>query len=370
MSTPHQGPGQWEPGNWVAATDYLANLNAQQQQNLQLVLNMNQEQAQKLERMLNKQPLRARIHTAIGNAVARVHEVYDQTAERLSEAAQTLATQARQYRQAAVDTYNQASGQVADLVDRGVVAADLAAQRAREGINAGGRAVAQGAQATGQAVVQGAQVTGQAVAQSAQVTGQAIARGAQATGQAVVQGAQATGQAIAQGAQVAGQAIGRGAQATGRAVAEGGRQAVAAGQQLAGNVSRWFQDKKAHAQIRGEAARASFAAFRMDPTLPREVASPQERLELSQQFSKVLAATTPEARLAAVKELLQTTQAQVGAKENAQNMSVALGGVAPASRATGPGQVVGTDQGTEQGAQSTVNLTKNPPTKGGPSLGG
>ncbi len=366
MSTPHQGPGQWEPGNWVAATDAIANLNAQQQRNLQLVLNMTQEQSQKLERMLNKQPLRARVHTAVGNAVARVHAVYDQTTERLSDAAQSLATQARQYRQAALDTYNRTSEQVSDLVDRGAVAADLAAQRVREGIDAGGRAVAQGAEATRQAVVQGAQATGQFVAQGAEATRQAVVQGAQATGQFVAQGAEATRQAVAQGRQ----AVAQGAQATGRAIAEGGRQAVAAGQQLAGHVSRWFQDKKAHAQTRAEAARASFAAFRMDPTLPQNVASPQERLELSQQFSKVLAAAGPEARIAAAEALLQKTQAQVGAQENAQNMSVALGGVAPAARATGPTQqAAGTDQSNEQGAQSTVNLNKNQPDKGGPSIG-
>jgi hypothetical protein len=365
MSTPHQGPGQWEPGNWVAATDAIANLNAQQQRNLQLVLNMTPEQSQKLERMLNKQPLRARIHTAVGNAVARVHAVYEQTTERLSEAAQTLATQARQYRQAAVDTYNQASEQVSDLVDRGAVAADLAAQRVREGIDTGSRAVAQGAQATGQAIAHGTQVTGQAIAQGAQTTGQAIARGTQATGQAIAQGAQATGQAIA-----------RGTQATGRAIAEGGRQAVAAGQQVAGNVSRWFQDKKAHAQTRAEAARATIAAFRMDPTLPQNAGSLQDRLELSQQFSKIMSAPSYEARMAAVDDLLRSTEAKVGATQQgsqaeAENAALrAFSGVHPPTHTTTPAAAAtGQEQGDQNGAQSTANLTKNPPTKGGPSIG-
>ncbi|TCO34520.1 hypothetical protein EV652_102586 [Kribbella steppae] len=343
MSTPHQGPGQWEPGNWVAATDYLANLNAQQQRNLQLVLDMTQEQSQKLERMLNKQPLRARIHTAIGNAVARVHQVYDQTRTRLSKAAQTLATQANQYRQAAVGTanlvaqgvaqgYRDVREDVADLAQRGAVAADLAAQRVGEGVNAAGRAVAQAAEATRQSVVQGAQATRQGIVQ--------------------------------------------GAQATGRAVAEGGRQAVAAGQQLAGNVSRWFQDKKAHAQTRAEAARASFAAFRMDPTLPRDAGSLQDRLELSQQFSKIMSAPTYEARITAVDDLLRSTEAKIGAtQENpqaeAQNAAFrAFSGVHPPTHTSAPAAATtGQDQSNEQGAQSTVNLNKNPPTKGGPTIG-
>jgi hypothetical protein len=337
MSTPHQGPGQQ-----VAGTD-LTNLTAQQQRNLELVLNMTAEQSQKLERMLNKQPLRARIHTAVGNAVARVHAVYDRTSERLSEAAQTLATQARQYQQAAVDTYNRASEQVSDLVDRGAVAADLAGQRVREGIDAGGRAVAHGAEVTRQAVVQGAQATGQALAQ-----------GAQATRQAVVQGAQATGQAVA----------------------EGGRQAAAAGQQLAGKVSRWFQDTKANAQTRAEAARASFAAFRMDPTLPQNAGSAKDRLELSQQFSKILSAPTHEARIAAMDEMLRSTEAKLGAtQENpqteAQNAAMrAFSGVHPHTHTTAPAATgTGQDQNTEQGAQNKVNLTKNQPTKGGPTIG-
>ncbi len=352
MSTPHQGPGQQ-----VAGTD-LTNLTAQQQRNLELVLNMTAEQSQKLERMLNKQPLRARIHTAVGNAVARVHAVYDRTSERLSEAAQTLATQARQYQQAAVDTYNRASEQVSDLVDRGAVAADLAGQRVREGIDAGGRAVAQGAEATRQAVVQGAQATGQAVAQGAQATRQAVTQRAQATGQALAQGAQATRQAVVQGAQ-----------ATGQAVAQGGRQAVAAGQQLAGNVSRWFQDKKANAQTRAEAARASFAAFRMDPTLPQNAGSAKDRLELSQQFSKILSAPTHEARIAAMDEMLRSTEAKLGAtQENpqteAQNAAMrAFSGVHPHTHTTAPAATgTGQDQNTEQGAQNMLHPTKNHPT--------
>ena len=324
MSTPHQGPGQWEPGNFPAATDYLANLNAQQQQNLHLVLNMTQEQAQKLERMLNKQPLRARIHNAVGNAVARVHEVYDRTTERLSEAAQSLATQARQFRQAAVGTANLVAQGVAqgyrdvrdDVVDRaqrGAVAADLAAQRVGEGINAAGRTVAQ---ATRQGVV----AQGGAGHRSSGCRGRPAGGGGRAaTGRQRVP--------VVPGQEGPGPDPGRGRTRVLRRVPDGPDPA-AGGREPAGTPG-------------------AEPAVQQGP-----------------------GCHDPQARVAAVQELLQTTQTQVGAQENAQNMSVALGGVAPAGRATGPGQAVGTDQGNEQGAQSTVNLTKNPPTKGGPTLGG
>ena len=108
MTTPHQGPGMWQQGNRDQALDWLANLDARQQQALQRAMNA---------------------HQALGPIYAaanRVQQISSWTAQRLSEAAV-------------------ATGQAATTAAQTTV-----------------RAATTAAQATGAAVVNAAQATGAA----------------------------------------------------------------------------------------------------------------------------------------------------------------------------------------------------------------
>jgi hypothetical protein len=258
----------WQQGNRDQALDWLANLDTRQQQALQRAMST---------------------HQALGpiyNAAARVQQVSVQTAQRLSEGAQSLASQTAQFGRdtaaRAGQTWDNTVDRVADFGQRAQVQADLATQVANERVNAAGRAIAQGAQTTGQAIATGAQATGRAIATGAQATGQAAVAGAQATGRAVATGAQATGQAVAAG---------------GRAVADAGREA-------AGMVSRWVQDRRSNASNRANAARAAFSAFRQDPNLGSSM-SGQDIQALSARAQAVTLAQDPAARDAAVNDLVQ-----------------------------------------------------------------
>lgn len=316
MSQPTEGP-LWQQGNRSQTLDYLSNLSPQQQANF--------------EKMLNKVPMRDKVSNTIGNAVTRVQGVYDQTSRRLSEAAQSLASQGREYRDAAlqagrdfrdgavqtgrdlrddvvqtgrdvrdgarelrdgaVGAYRDGVDRVTDLAQRGQVRADLAWQQGTERLNEVGRNIAQGGRDVRDAVVQG-------------------------------------------GRDVRG------------AVAQGGRNAVDGAQRVAGDVSRWFEDRKNHAVTRAEAARATFAAFKHDPTLPG--LTPKDLAQLSQQFSQVVAAQTPEARSQAIEAMAEANRVpQTVSQEEARAMSAAMSGVAPA----GQGPVVASASASEQGNQ-------------------
>ena len=312
MSQPTEGP-LWHQGRVGQSVDYIRNLNPQQQRNLQMLLDMNEQQAQNLQKLLNKQPLRQRLHAAVAGASNRVQMVYQQTTERLSEAAQSLASQANQYRQAAVDRVNQFGQDVSNRA------------------NQVGQQVAGTYEAGRQAVVDGAQ------------------RGQAAVGQAWQQGtarATAAKDAVVQGAQnVAGR------------VAEGGRQAVETGQRMAGNTSRWFQTQVSRVQLAAASAQASFSATRQDPNVPP--VSPKELSELSQMYTRALSAPNREDRIAALKTILETEQSHM---DNDTAQRAALGGVAPAGQVLTSGQQNQGAQQSDPGAQTNVNLNKG--TKG------
>jgi hypothetical protein len=250
MTTPHQGPGMWQQGNERAALAWLASLDAQQQQALQRSI---------------------QTHQALGpiyNAVSRVNQVASQQATRLSEAAQRLA-QATTNR--VTEIGQQAAGlgrQVVDLGERGRDATVDAAQRTavaadRMAYNAMDRATAAGRQV------------------------------AEATTNA--------GRAVAETATNAGRAVAESATNTGRAVADAGRQ-------VAGNVSRWFHEKRSNASNRAQAASAAFAAFRMDPTLQQSNVSAKDVKNLSERAQAILSAQTPEAREQAINQFTQAAQ--------------------------------------------------------------
>ncbi|GAB2672916.1 hypothetical protein [Kribbella swartbergensis] len=293
MTTPHQGAGLWEQGNMGQALGWLADRSPEEQL--------------ALKKLIDKQlapPGR------IMSVVLRVQQIYRQTSERLSERAQQLASQARQFGQstaaragqvvqnttnrvnelgqqavgayqtgrdatveAAAAAYQRGRETAADLAQRGAVAADLAAQVAAERVQAAGRAVAEGAQTAGRAVVDGAQTAGRAVAE-----------GAQNTGRAVVAGAQTAGRAVAEGTQNAG-----------HAVAEAGRQAYT-------RASRWFQQKVSNGAARANAARAAYAQFRQDPTLNQSSITPKDIAALSARAHAIATEQDPQARLAALAE--------------------------------------------------------------------
>ena len=261
MTTPHQGPGMWQQGNRDQALDWLANLDARQQQALQRAMNT---------------------HQALGPIYAaanRVQQISSWTAQRLSEAA--VAT------------------------GRGVATAAQAT----------GRGATNAAQATGRGAVTAAQVTGQAASSAAQTTGRVATTAAQATGAAVVNAAQATGRAAATAAQATGAAVVNAAQATGAAAVNAGRQVADTSRQVYGKVSRWFQDRVSNGTNRANAARAAFAAFRKDPTLNQTNIGGKDISALSARAQALISAQTPEARAAAAEQLIQAASGLQGAEQ-------------------------------------------------------
>jgi hypothetical protein len=253
MTTPYQGPGMWEPGNRDQFVEWGANLSERDQIALRRAMST---------------------HRALGpiyDAAARVQQVSVDTARRLSEGAQTLATQARQFGR---DTVTRAGeirdntvDRVSDFGQRVQVQADLATQVVNERLDAAGRAIT----AQGRAAVEGAQNLG---------------RNAVQAGRNAVEGAQNLGRYAVEGAQTA------------------GRNAVQAGRNTVDRMSRWAQDRRSNASNRANAARAAFAAFK-NPALNQANVDGKDIQALSAHAHALVSAQTPEARAAAAQQLVQ-----------------------------------------------------------------
>jgi hypothetical protein len=248
----------WQQGNRDQALDWLANLNPQQQQSLQRAM---------------------RTHQAFGpiyDAANRVHQVASHTTERLSESAQRLASRATQFGQNAAARAGEIRQNTTSRVTEFGQQAAGVAQRGRDAtVGAAQRAVV-AADARAQQAIDGVNVAGRAVAGTATNAGRAVA--------------------------------GTATNAS-RAVADAGRQ-------VAGNVSRWFQEKRSNATNRADAARAAFAAFRQDPTLQQTGMSGKDVVAMSQQFSRVLTSQTPEQLVANAGEIYRAAQ-EIAAKNQA-----------------------------------------------------
>src|SRR5690606_32278985 len=104
--------------------------------------------------------------------------------------------------------------------------------------------------------------------------------------------------------------------------------------------------------IASEGARATVAAMRFDRDMPQGT-TPKDLTELSQQYSRVMAAPSLEDRLAAAQQVVQNLQQQV----ERQNAARAFGGLAPAGSKPAQPAVTGQQTG-ERGTQPSTNLKK------------
>jgi hypothetical protein len=343
MTTPYQGPGMWEPGNRDQFVEWGANLSERDQIALRRAIST---------------------HRALGpiyDAAARVQQVSVNTARRLSEGAQTLATQARQFGR---DTVTRAGeirdntvNRVSDFGQRVQVQADLATQVVNERLDAAGRAIT----AQGRAAVEGAQNLGRNAVEGAQTAG----RNAVEAGRNAVEGAQNLGRTAVEGAQTA------------------GRNAAQAGRNTVDRVSRWFQDRRSNASNRANAARAAFAAFK-NPALNQANVDGKDIQALSAHAHALVSAQTPEARSAAAQQLLQAasslqtssyqyaqqnpTQHRAGPEGNLAQFVNA--GQAPASQIPAQaGHQGASAEGQQQNPQGEAQRTGGPTTgQKGPDL--
>jgi hypothetical protein len=380
MTTPSEGPG-WQQGSWAESGDWLRNRPAQDQANLIAFASMTQEQQRNalgwadfhytenrranLERFADTDPLRDRIANTYRAAVARVHLSYDRTSQRISEAAQTLVTQAREYRDTAVqgvtNTYQGARDAavqgVRDVRDQAVEVGQQVAGAYNRGVD---RAT-ELAQQTGQQIA-GAYNRG--VDRATELGQQAVGAYQQGRDQVVdlaQRGQVRLDQAWQAGADrlnEAGQNLAQGARNTRDTVVGAGRDAVAAGRDAVGRAGRWFEGKFNNAMLKAEGSLASFNASRHDPTLQSTTLSSRDRLEMAERFSEAMRAPTLQARNEILQGLAQASQAQVDAhtQEAQQSAMRALSGVAPAGQAVAtPAQ----PQTSGQGEQPNPNLTKN-----------
>jgi hypothetical protein len=371
MSQPTEGPQQ-PRGNWSDALDRLGAMSAEDWGKLGRIVQLEDAAFDRLIAQAQKVPLKDKLNDAVRKTTTRVHALYRQTSVRLSEGAQRLAAQGREFAEATGRAATQFGNQVVDTARTGrdavVNAAEATGRATVNAAQATGRAVAGAAQATGEATVNAAQATGRAVAGAAQATGQAVTGAAQATGRAVTQAANATadratefGQQVAGAYQTGREAVAQGTRAAVDGMAAGGRAVANAGQRAVQNTTRWFQNQTQRVTLASEAARATFASVKFDRNIPQQV-SPKDLSQLSQQYSAVISAPTLEARLEALQGIVADTQQ----KMDMQTAARALGGVAPA------GQLVGQAQTQGQGQQPSeqVNVAQQQNKKPDKGLGG
>ncbi|GAA1587251.1 MULTISPECIES: hypothetical protein [Kribbella] len=364
MTTPSEGPAGWGQGSWLDATDWLAALSAEEQQNLRAVVGMTPEQRQaamafanlddrqqgNLMRAANRDPLRTRIENATRAAVAKVHLTYDNTRGRISEMATSLASQARDYRAAAVqgarDLGASAAQTYRDTRDTVVQAGRNAMDRAEE---LGQQAV--GAYESGRDRVVDMAQRGQVALDQAWQSG---TERAGAIRDSAVQGARNVGANAMQGARNARDA----AVGAGRSTLEAGRNAV-------GRAGRWFEGKFNNAMIKAESAVASYNAGRHNPDLGASGLSAKDRAEMAQRFSAALNAPTMEARNEILQDMARTSQSQVnqsaGVQSDVQRSAMAAFSGVPGPGAQAPQTPAATGQQPgEHGAQQQTgaNMVK------------
>lgn len=376
MTTPTQESPAWQQGSWMQSGEWLANLNENEQANLRAFVGMSPEQRAasiqyasldsrqqaNLMRAANTDPLRDRVNAAIRGAVARVHLAYDNTQHRLSEAAQTLATQAREYRDAAVGGATRAYESTRDTVAQ-------AGRDARDTVVQAGREVRAGAEELGQQVagaynrgVDRVNAAGRQIADTYQGARDTVAdaawRGQVRAEQAWQTGADvlnATGQHIAQGARdVRTAAVGTARDAR-DAVADTARTARDAVAAAPGKVGRWFEGKFNNTMLKAESSLATFNASRHNPPMAADMTQAMDtktQLAMIQQWSENLPGQISVETNEAIQSLAQASQAQI----DAQNAARLAGGVAPASQAVSQPQQPTAQQGE---ASQPANLTKN-----------
>ncbi|WUJ72248.1 hypothetical protein OG809_03060 [Kribbella soli] len=378
MTTPTQESPAWPQGSWMQSGEWLANLNENEQANLRAFVGMTPEQRTasmqyasldsrqqaNLMRAANTDPLRDRVNAAVRGAVARVHLAYDNTQHRLSEAAQTLATQAREYRDAAVGGATRAYQEARNTVVEG-------AQDARAAVVRGANAVGDRATEVGQQVagaynrgVDQVNAAGRQVADTYRGARDGVVDAAQRGQVALDQAWQAgadrlneTGQQIAQGARDLRTAAVGTARDTRDAVVGGARTARDAVAATPGKVGRWFEGKFNNTMLKAESSLASFNAGRHNPPLGADMNQAMDgktQLAMIQQWSENLPGQITVESNEAIQNLAQASQAQI----DAQNAARLAGGVAPASQAVGqPPQPQTAQQGEQTG--QPANLTKN-----------
>ncbi|MFI5697388.1 hypothetical protein ACIA58_36355 [Kribbella sp. NPDC051586] len=383
MTTPsNEGPA-WQQGSWMESGDWLRNLDANQQQNLRAFVGMSPEQrAATLEyanldtrqqanlmRAANTDPLRDRVNAAVRGVVARVQLAYDNTQHRLSEAAQTLATQAREYRDAAVGGATRAYEGARDTVVQG--ARDTQAAVVRGANAVGDRAEEFGQQVAGayNRGVDRANAAGRQIAETYQGARETVVDAAQRGQVRLDQAWQAgadrlneTGQQIAQGARDARTAVVGGARDARDAVVGGARNARDAVAAAPGKVGRWFEAKFNNTMLKAESSLATFNAGRNNPDLQADmsqVMDDKSRLAMIQQWSQQLRGPISVEANDAIQNLAQQSQARL---ETQTAVRAGLVGVASPTGAPGQAQPQSPDQGQQgqQGKQGQqANLTKN-----------
>ncbi|RZU18928.1 hypothetical protein EV645_1130 [Kribbella rubisoli] len=378
MTTPTQESPAWPQGSWMQSGEWLAKLNENEQANLRAFVGMTPEQRTasmqyasldsrqqaNLMRAANTDPLRDRVNAAVRGAVARVHLAYDNTQHRLSEAAQTLATQAREYRDAAVGGATRAYENTRDtVVQAGRDVRDTAVQAGRD-VRAGAEELGQRAAGAYNTGVDRVNEFGNRVAETYQGARESVVDAAQRGQVRLDQAWQAgadrlneTGQQIAQGARDLRTAAVGTARDTRDAVVGGARTARDAVAAAPGKVGRWFEGKFNNTMLKAESSLASFNAGRHNPPLGADMNQAMDgktQLAMIQQWSENLPGQITVESNEAIQNLAQASQAQI----DAQNAARLAGGVAPASQAVGqPPQPQTAQQGEQTG--QPANLTKN-----------
>lgn len=350
MTTPSEGRPGWEQGSWGQSMDWLSNLSQEQQQNLQAFVGMTPEQRQSamafvnlddrqqanLMRAANSDPLRTRVENAARAAVARVHLAIDNTRGRISDMATSLASQARDTRDAVV-------------------------QGAR---NVGDRATELGQQAVGAYEAGRDRVVD--AAQRGQVRlDQAWQAGADRVGErrdSVVQGARGARDTVVQGARDTRDAVVGGARDARDAIVAGANTAAAATKSAFVKTGRWFEGKFNAGMLKAESTLANYNASRHDPSLQADttqVFDGQSRLELIQRLSEVMNTPISAQENEAIQNLAQASQTRI---EGQTAVYIAMAGVpGPGTRVPDRGQTTLGQQTGEHGAQRQTgsNLTKD-----------
>lgn len=247
MTQPTESP---QRGNWGEALDRIGSLSPESWENLAAIAQLQKSEVDRLIQRAQQVPLRDKLSQKVQNVTGRVHAVYTQQTERLSQSA--LVTKGRQLGNSALDTGSELAQGALGLYEAG---RNKALEVGRE-----------------------AAAFGRGMKEEARLLG----RDFKEMGNDLRDGVK----------QIPGDL-------------------KAAGARLGDKVSRWFKTQKTRVTIASEGARATLAAMKFDKDMPQATA--KDATQLSQNFSQVQATSPETSRMQAAQAIQNGAQARMAA---------------------------------------------------------
>ncbi|MGZ0151450.1 hypothetical protein ACXJJ3_30655 [Kribbella sp. WER1] len=247
MTQPTESP---QRANWGEALDRIGSLSPESWENLAAIAQLQKSEVDRLIQRAQHVPLKDKLSQKVETITVRVHALYTQQAERLSQSA--LATKGRALGNSALDTGSELAQGAVGLLEAG-------RDKARE--------AGRGAVAFGRDMKEETKLLG---------------RDLKDMGTDIRDGVK----------QIPGDL-------------------KTAGKNLRDKVTRWLKTQKTRVTIASEGARATLAAMKFDKDMPQATA--KDATQLSQNFSQVQATAPENIRLQAAQAIQSGAQARMAA---------------------------------------------------------